>query len=74
VVEHFLRIAMPYPVGYTITLPNGSPGAVVGVDPEEPEYPVVRHRDGSGQLTEAAMHIVDGVVQGGIESDAAAAV
>jgi HD-GYP domain-containing protein (c-di-GMP phosphodiesterase class II) len=62
IVDHFLRIAMPYPVGYTITLPDGSSGAVVGVDPEEPEYPVVRYRD-NGLFTEAALHIVDGVVQ-----------
>jgi HD-GYP domain-containing protein (c-di-GMP phosphodiesterase class II) len=64
IVEHFLRIAMPYPVGYTITLPGDMSGAVVGVDPDEPEYPVIRYRDVSGALTEAAMHIVDGVVQG----------
>jgi HD-GYP domain-containing protein (c-di-GMP phosphodiesterase class II) len=73
VVEHFLRIAMPYPVGYTITMPDGTPGAIVGVDPQEPEYPVVRYRDPSGHLTEAAMHIVDGVVQAGLVGDAAAA-
>ena len=63
IVEHFLRIAMPYPVGYTITLPDGTPGAVAGVDPEEPEYPVIRYRDESGELVEMAMHILDGVVQ-----------
>ena len=62
IVHHFLRIAMPYPVGYTITLPDGSSGAVVGVDPEEPEYPVVRYRE-AGVFTEAALHIADGVVQ-----------
>ncbi len=73
VVEHFLRIVMPYPVGYTITMPDGTPGAVVGVDPEEPEYPVVRYREPSGRLTEAAMHIVDGVVQSPLAPDAAAA-
>jgi HD-GYP domain-containing protein (c-di-GMP phosphodiesterase class II) len=73
VVEHFLRVAMPYPVGYTIALADGTPGAVVGVDPEEPEYPVVRYRDPAGRLTEAAMHIVDGVVRTGVASDAAAA-
>lgn len=65
IVEHFLRIAMPYPVGYTITMPDGSSGAVVGVDPESPEYPVIRHRDPAGDLVERAVHIVDGVVQGG---------
>jgi HD-GYP domain-containing protein (c-di-GMP phosphodiesterase class II) len=64
IVHHFLRIAMPYPVGYTITLPDGSSGAVVGVDPEEPEYPVVRYRE-AGVFTEAALHIADGVVQTG---------
>ena len=73
VVEHFLRVAMPYPVGYTIAMSDGTPGAVVGVDPEEPDYPVVRYRDPAGRLTEAAMHIVDGVVQSGVARDAAAA-
>ncbi len=73
IVEHFLRIAMPYPVGYTITLPDASTGAVAGVDPEEPEYPVIRFRDSAGVLTEAAMHIVDGVVQTGEPGAAAAA-
>jgi HD-GYP domain-containing protein (c-di-GMP phosphodiesterase class II) len=68
IVEHFLRIAMPYPVGYTITLPDGIPGAVAGVDPEEPEYPVIRYRDDSGELIQVAMHIVDGVVQTGAEA------
>jgi len=63
VVEHFLRIAMPYPVGYTIAMPDGGSGAVVGVDPENPEYPVVRHRDEAGRLIERAVHVVDGVVQ-----------
>ncbi len=62
IVAHFLRIAMPYPVGYTITLPDGSSGAVVGVEPEEPEYPVIRYREGAS-FVEAALHIVDGVVQ-----------
>ncbi|MGH2858544.1 MAG: HD-GYP domain-containing protein, partial [Solirubrobacteraceae bacterium] len=64
IVEHFLRIAMPYPVGYTLTMPDGGSGAVVGVDPENPEYPVIRHRDPSGELIELAVHIVDGVIQG----------
>ncbi|HET8976531.1 MAG TPA: HD-GYP domain-containing protein [Solirubrobacteraceae bacterium] len=73
VVEHFLRVAMPYPVGYTIALPDGTRGAVVGIDPEEPEYPVIRYRDPGGRLTEAAMHIVDGVVQGGSDRSAVAA-
>jgi len=62
VVEHFLRIVMPYPVGYTITMPDGSSGAVAGVDPENPEYPVIRYRDASGDLIERAVHVVDGTV------------
>lgn len=68
VVEHFKRVAMPYPVGYTIMLPGGGSGAVVGVDPEEPEYPVIRHRARSGELIETAMHIVDGTVLSGCET------
>lgn len=64
VVAHFLKIVMPYPVGYTLTLPDGTAAVVAGVDPEEPEYPVLRFRDGSGRLAEAAVHIVDGVAQG----------
>jgi HD-GYP domain-containing protein (c-di-GMP phosphodiesterase class II) len=65
IVEHFKHVAMPYPVGYTITLPDGRPGAVVGVSPAEPEYPVVRFRDASGTLDEAAMNVVDGEVLAG---------
>jgi hypothetical protein len=72
IVEHFLRIAMPYPVGYTVTLPDGNSGAVVGVEPEEPEYPVIRYREG-GAFVEAALHIVDGVVQAGSPAAAPAA-
>jgi len=62
IVEHFKRVAMPYPVGYTIALPDGRSGVVVGVDPEDSEYPVVRYRNLSGELTELAMHIVGGKV------------
>jgi HD-GYP domain-containing protein (c-di-GMP phosphodiesterase class II) len=71
IVEHFLRIAMPYPVGYTITLPDGSAGAVVGVEPEEPDYPVIRYREG-GAFVQAALRIVDGVVQTGNAAAASA--
>jgi HD-GYP domain-containing protein (c-di-GMP phosphodiesterase class II) len=74
IVEHFLRIAMPYPIGYTITLADGITGAFTGVDPEEPEYPVIRYRTDSGELIEAAMHIVDGVVQTGADGDSEAVV
>jgi HD-GYP domain-containing protein (c-di-GMP phosphodiesterase class II) len=65
IVEHFKRVVMPYPVGYTFALPDGSAGVVAGVDPEEPDYPVIRYRDPAGELVEAAMNIVDGKVQGG---------
>jgi HD-GYP domain-containing protein (c-di-GMP phosphodiesterase class II) len=63
VVEYFKQVAMPYPVGYTVALPDGSSGVVSGVDPENPEYPVVRFRSSGGELTDAATHIVDGEVQ-----------
>jgi HD-GYP domain-containing protein (c-di-GMP phosphodiesterase class II) len=62
VVAHFLRIAMPYPVGYTLELPGGCSAVVVRVDPELPERPVVRHRDDAGRLIEQTLHIVDGVI------------
>ena len=68
VVEHLKRVAMPYPVGYTITLPDGRPGVVAGVDPEEPEYPVIRYRDRSAALAEVAMHVVGGEVVAGYHS------
>jgi HD-GYP domain-containing protein (c-di-GMP phosphodiesterase class II) len=64
VVEHFLRIAMPYPVGSEVALPDGSAGVVTHVDPDRPDEPVVRHRDVSGRICETGLHIVDGVVQG----------
>jgi HD-GYP domain-containing protein (c-di-GMP phosphodiesterase class II) len=62
VVEHFRHIAMPYPVGYTLTLGAGRRAAVVGVEPAEPEWPVIRYRGQDGALTESAVHIVDGVI------------
>ena len=62
VVSHFLRVAMPYPVGYTLELPGGRSGVVARVDPETPEHPVVRHRDDAGRLVEETLHIIDGVV------------
>ena len=62
IVEHFNHIAMPYPVGYTLTLGAGRRAAVVGVNPEEPEWPVIRYRGADGALTEAAIHIVDGII------------
>jgi HD-GYP domain-containing protein (c-di-GMP phosphodiesterase class II) len=64
VVAHFLRIAMPYPVGHAVTLPDGSTGVVARVDPTCPEHPVIRRRDGAGRLHEETLHIVDGVVAG----------
>jgi len=67
VVDHFLRIAMPYPIGSEVTLPDGSSGVVASVDPHHPDRPVIRHRDGSGRIVEAEMQIVDGVVQGNLQ-------
>jgi HD-GYP domain-containing protein (c-di-GMP phosphodiesterase class II) len=65
VVEHFRRLVMPYPVGQTVALPNGAMAAVVSVNPDRPEHPVVRYRDASGTLIEATMHIVDArVIEG----------
>jgi HD-GYP domain-containing protein (c-di-GMP phosphodiesterase class II) len=62
IVEHFLRIVMPYPVGYTLDLPDVGSGVVTRVDPDSPEDPVVRFRDRSGRMVERSLHIVDGVV------------
>jgi HD-GYP domain-containing protein (c-di-GMP phosphodiesterase class II) len=64
VVAHFLRIAMPYPVGHAVTLPDGSTGVVARVDPTNPERPVIRRRDGDGRLHEETLHIIDGVAAG----------
>jgi HD-GYP domain-containing protein (c-di-GMP phosphodiesterase class II) len=68
VVQHFLHVAMPYPVGYTITLPDGQVGVVVAVDPEQPERPVLRFRDPGGGLAERALPIVDGVIEAELET------
>ena len=62
VVQHFLRVAMPYPVGYTLAMPDGQTGVVVVVDPEEPERPVVRFREPTGELTQRPLPIVNGVI------------
>ncbi len=62
VVEHFLHVAMPYPVGYTLPMGDGSSGVVVGVDPDDPERPVIRFRDPAGQFVEDALLVVDGIV------------
>jgi HD-GYP domain-containing protein (c-di-GMP phosphodiesterase class II) len=63
VVEHFLRVVMPYPVGYSIAMPSGRPAVVAGVDGERPERPRVRYHDESGQIREAVMQVVDGEVR-----------
>ena len=60
VVQHFLHVAMPYPVGYTLAMPDGQTGVVVAVD--EPETPVVRFREPTGALTQRPLPIVDGVI------------
>ncbi len=63
IVDHFLKVAMPYPVGSEIALADGATGVVADVDPESPECPVIRHRDGSGRVCETAMRVIDGVVE-----------
>jgi HD-GYP domain-containing protein (c-di-GMP phosphodiesterase class II) len=67
VVDHFLHIAMPYPIGSEVTLPDGSAGVVANVSSKSPDTPVIRHRDASGRFVEAEMHIVDGIVQGDLQ-------
>ena len=67
VVGHFLHIAMPYPIGSEVTLPDGSSGVVASVSPHSPDSPVVRHRDASGRFHESEMRIVDGLVQGDLQ-------
>jgi HD-GYP domain-containing protein (c-di-GMP phosphodiesterase class II) len=62
VVSHFLRVAMPYPLGYSLSMPDGRAAAVVRVDPTSPERPVVRYRDAAGRLVEETVHVVDGEV------------
>jgi HD-GYP domain-containing protein (c-di-GMP phosphodiesterase class II) len=69
VVEHFKRVAMPYPVGHTVALPDGTAGVVAAVDPANPEYPVIRYRNRDGELINAAMHLVDGEMQDDHESE-----
>ncbi|HLI60460.1 MAG TPA: HD-GYP domain-containing protein [Solirubrobacteraceae bacterium] len=63
VVGHFLHVAMPYPVGWEVALPDGSAGVVADVDPTQPETPLVRHLDPAGRICETELHIVDGVVR-----------
>jgi HD-GYP domain-containing protein (c-di-GMP phosphodiesterase class II) len=75
IVEHFRRVVMPYPIGYTIELPDGRTGVVCTVDPDDPERPLVRVRERDGALAEHRLRIVDGnVLEGaGIEPLAAPA-
>jgi HD-GYP domain-containing protein (c-di-GMP phosphodiesterase class II) len=47
VVESFNRVVMPFPVGYGVTLPDGREGVVSSVDPDHPDRPVVRYREGA---------------------------
>jgi HD-GYP domain-containing protein (c-di-GMP phosphodiesterase class II) len=63
VVEHFTRVAMPYPVGHSITMPSRRSAVVARVDAERPEHPSVRYHDEAGRVCEAVMHVVDGVVR-----------
>jgi HD-GYP domain-containing protein (c-di-GMP phosphodiesterase class II) len=63
VVRHFRRVAMPYPIGYSIALPNGRTAVVATIDPERPDHPTVRYQDENGQIVQAPLHIVDGEVR-----------
>src|SRR5579875_3272708 len=64
IVDHFLHVAMPYPVGTEVTMHDGSAGVVAHVDAKTPDTPVVRHLDPSGAICETELHIVEGIVQG----------
>ena len=46
VVRHFRAIVFPYPVGHEIALPDGRAGVVSGVDPSNPDRPLVRVAEG----------------------------
>jgi HD-GYP domain-containing protein (c-di-GMP phosphodiesterase class II) len=72
IAEHFRHVVMPYPVGHTITMPDGSPAVVAHVEADQPDYPIVRWRTPGGQLIEAQVHIVDGQMQGELEATRAA--
>jgi HD-GYP domain-containing protein (c-di-GMP phosphodiesterase class II) len=54
VVSHFRAVVFPYPVGHEVTLPDGRVGVVSGVDPGDPERPLVRVADG-GSVSEVAV-------------------
>ncbi len=46
VVETFRRVVFPHPVGGEVALPDGRAGVVCAVDPERPDAPTVRVREG----------------------------
>jgi HD-GYP domain-containing protein (c-di-GMP phosphodiesterase class II) len=46
VVRHFRTVVFPYPVGHEVTLPDGRVGVVAGVDPADPDRPLVRVAEG----------------------------
>ena len=54
VVSHFRAVVFPYPVGHEIRLPDGRVGVVSGVDPADPERPLVRVVEG-GSVSEIAV-------------------
>ena len=67
IAEHFRHVVMPYPIGHTITMPDGTPAVVTHIDQDEPDHPVVRWRTQAGQLIESKLHVIDGEVQGDLE-------
>lgn len=52
IVQTFLRLVMPYPVGHELVLEDGLTAVVAAVDPNRPYRPTVRWRDDGGTLVE----------------------
>jgi HD-GYP domain-containing protein (c-di-GMP phosphodiesterase class II) len=67
VVGHFKRVVMPYPVGQTLTLPDGGEAVVAAIDVTRPEWPTIRYAGSTGTLEQRRVNIVDGEVVGGYE-------
>jgi HD-GYP domain-containing protein (c-di-GMP phosphodiesterase class II) len=52
VVEVFMKLVVPYPVGSEVTLPDGRVGVVTDVPPDKPDCPVVRLPSKGGGWTD----------------------
>jgi HD-GYP domain-containing protein (c-di-GMP phosphodiesterase class II) len=57
VVEVFLKLVAPYPVGSEVDLPDGRVGVVTDVPPDSPGTPVVRAPLPGGGWTEEPMEL-----------------